>query len=148
MLVFSNVERPNLKHLFLKISHILHGTFQHNIYPEVILDPYLSCLLADLEVIDSTEESSTLITDVLLSTLSLHLDIQGLELDRLTEGRMETRKDRACRVDFIAEFALVLVLLHVIELVAGSQGVLWVLNLRDCVKHLFLLFAHFGLLKK
>jgi hypothetical protein len=63
----------------------------HHVNSKVILDPYLTGLFGDLEMVDSAQQASALITDVLLSSLSLHLHIEGLELHRLSESRVKPR---------------------------------------------------------
>ncbi len=91
VLVLANIERSYLEQLLLKIPHVLHGAFLHHVYSKVILDPYLTSLFGDLEMIDSSKQASALITNVLLSSLSLHLHIEGLEFHRLSESRVEPR---------------------------------------------------------
>lgn len=91
MLVLANIEGSDLEQLLLKISHVLHCAFLHHVYSKVILDPYLTSLFGDLEMIDSTKQASALITDVLLASLSLHLHIEGLKLHWLSKSCMEPR---------------------------------------------------------
>jgi len=79
---------------------------------------------------------------VLLSSLSLHLHIEGLELHRLSESRVEHRQDWAGRVDLIAELALVLELLHVIEFNVCLRNLIRLtLDIRNGAKDLLLLLT-------
>ena len=98
-------------------------------------------------MIDSAKQASSLITNVLLSSLSLHLHIKGLEFHRLSESRVEPRQDWAGRVNLIAELALVLELLHVIELNVSLRDLIRLtIDFRDGAKDLLLLLTHLSLL--
>jgi len=98
-------------------------------------------------MIDPAKQASSLITDVLLSSLSLHLHIERLELHSLSKSRVEPGQDWASRVDLIAELALVLELLHVIELNVSLRGLIRLtLDFRNGAKDLFLLLTHLSLL--
>lgn len=100
-------------------------------------------------MINSTEQSDSFITNMLLTSHALKLYIHWLKLDRFTKSCMETRKHRACRIYFIAEFSFELVLLHIIKLSVRINAIILkffiIITIRNCIKILFLFFTHFGL---
>lgn len=125
------VVRADLEHFLFEVFHVLHGTFIEYIHTEVILHMNFFCLLIDFMVVNPSKETHSFIADVVSTPNPLHLNIERLEFHGFTEGCVEPWHYGACRIDLIAEFPSVLVLLHVVETHARLLGLFFIHTTED-----------------
>jgi hypothetical protein len=150
--MLGNIVRTDLQKFIFKIFHVLHCALVEDVNSKVVFNENLLRLLLDFIVIYSAKQSNSFITNVFLSSHALKFHIHRLKLDRFAESCMESRKHRASRIYFIAEFSFELVLLHVVKLCMRVNAIILkffiLISIWDSIKILFLFFADFSLLEK